>query len=74
MFILFLLSLCLQNINSVYTVMLAVCLQNIDSIYTTLFRVFVHNICSYFYVCINPFVTSGIYMSHLQRVFSSPLG
>ena len=23
---------------------------------------------------INPFVTSGTYMSHLQRVFSSPLG
>jgi len=23
---------------------------------------------------LNPFVTSGTYMSHLQRVFSSPLG
>jgi hypothetical protein len=26
----------------------------------------------YFYL--NPFVTSGTYISHLQRVFSSPLG
>jgi hypothetical protein len=25
-------------------------------------------------VPINPFVTSGTYISHLQRVFSSPLG
>jgi hypothetical protein len=25
-------------------------------------------------VAINPFVTSGTYVSHLQRVFSSPLG
>jgi len=23
---------------------------------------------------VNPFVTSGTYMSHLQRVFSRPLG
>ena len=50
MFILFMLSLCLQNINSVYAVMLTVCLQNINSIYTTVLRVFMHNIYSYFYV------------------------
>ena len=25
-------------------------------------------------IYVNPFVTSGTYMSHLQRVFSSPLG
>jgi hypothetical protein len=27
-----------------------------------------------FQTIINPFVTSGTHMSHLQRVFSSPLG
>jgi hypothetical protein len=26
------------------------------------------------YLTLNPFVTNGTYMSHLQRVFSSPLG
>jgi len=32
------------------------------------------DICHNHIVLFNPYVTSGTYMSHLQRVFSSPLG
>jgi len=33
-----------------------------------------HHILHVSGIGVNPFVTSGTYMSHLQRIFSSPLG